>query len=61
MGPREAARAVSMIKPEIVIPMHYNTFPPIAQDPEVFAGLVKKEQPDGVDVRIFEPGEHLTV
>ena len=29
MGPEDAAYAVSLIKPKIVVPIHYNTFPPI--------------------------------
>ena len=37
MGPADALRAVKMIKPGLTIPMHYNTFPPIAQDPAAFA------------------------
>ena len=36
MDPKEAAIAASWINPEFVIPMHYNSFPSIAQDPEKF-------------------------
>jgi len=36
MGPEDAARAVDMIGPRVVIPIHYNTFDLIAQDPEAF-------------------------
>lgn len=36
MGPVDAARAVEMIEPRVVIPIHYNTWPVIAQDPEAF-------------------------
>ncbi len=36
MGPDDAARAVEMIEPKVVIPIHYNTWPLIAQDPEEF-------------------------
>ena len=38
--PEDAARAVSFIKPKTVIPVHYNTWPLIAQDPEEFRRLV---------------------
>jgi L-ascorbate metabolism protein UlaG (beta-lactamase superfamily) len=53
MGPGDAARAVEMIGPKTVIPMHYNTFDIIAQDPMAFAGLVGKT----AAVVILEPGE----
>jgi L-ascorbate metabolism protein UlaG (beta-lactamase superfamily) len=36
MGPDDAARAVAFIEPEVVVPIHYNTWPLIAQDPEDF-------------------------
>jgi L-ascorbate metabolism protein UlaG (beta-lactamase superfamily) len=36
MGPEDAALAVDMIQPRVVIPIHYNTFDMIAQDPEAF-------------------------
>jgi L-ascorbate metabolism protein UlaG (beta-lactamase superfamily) len=40
MGPEDAARAVEMIRPEVVIPIHYDTFDMIEQDPEAFRGRV---------------------
>ncbi|SOC03244.1 L-ascorbate metabolism protein UlaG (beta-lactamase superfamily) [Ureibacillus xyleni] len=51
MGPEDAAYAVSLLKPKIVVPIHYNTFPIIKQDPTVFAQLVEKS-----DVQILEAG-----
>lgn len=53
MGPKEAAKAVELLKPKYVIPMHYNTWPPIAQDPEKFKKLVG----DKAEVIILKPGE----
>ena len=53
MGPDDAVRAVEMIKPGVVIPMHYNTWPPIAQDPEAFKKAVGKR----ARVEILAPGE----
>jgi len=41
MGPREAAIATSWIRPHLVIPMHYNTWPQIRQDPALFRDLVE--------------------
>ena len=52
MGPEDAARAVEMIQPDVVIPMHYNTFPVIEQNPEGFRTLVG----DTAQVEILEPG-----
>ena len=52
MGPEDAARAVEMIQPRIVIPMHYNTWELIAQDPEEFARLVG----DRARVEVVKPG-----
>lgn len=54
MGPDDAAYAVSLLKPKIVVPIHYNTFPPIAQDPNDFANLV-----EGADVQILSSGEFV--
>jgi L-ascorbate metabolism protein UlaG (beta-lactamase superfamily) len=54
MGPEDAAYAVKLINPKVVVPIHYNTFPPIKQDPEKFKELVK-----GAEVNILEPGETI--
>ncbi len=56
MGPKEAALAVELIEPEVVIPMHYGTFPPIEVDPEEFVKEVEKRDVD-VEVVVLEPGE----
>ncbi len=53
MGPVDAARAVEFIEPGVVIPIHYNTFDLIAQDPEVFRGLVGLK----AAVEILKPGD----
>lgn len=45
MGPDDALEAVKLIQPNIVIPMHYNTWPLIAQNPEEFKQSVEKETP----------------
>jgi L-ascorbate metabolism protein UlaG (beta-lactamase superfamily) len=41
MDPSEAAVATDWINPKVVIPMHYNSFPSIAQNPHEFKDLVK--------------------
>jgi L-ascorbate metabolism protein UlaG (beta-lactamase superfamily) len=56
MGPEDAVRAVEMIEPKVVIPMHYNTWPPIAQDPKAFAAAVKKAMGSRSRVEILAPG-----
>jgi L-ascorbate metabolism protein UlaG (beta-lactamase superfamily) len=52
MGPEDAVRAVEFIKPKVVIPIHYNTWPPIAQDPEAFKAAVG----DLAQVEVVPPG-----
>ena len=41
MDIREAAIAAEWINPKYVIPMHYNSFPSIAQNPDEFEKMVK--------------------
>jgi L-ascorbate metabolism protein UlaG (beta-lactamase superfamily) len=52
MGPHDAARAVGFVRPRVVIPVHYDTWPAIAQDPEEFRNLVG----DAAEVVILSPG-----
>ncbi len=56
MGPADAARAAEFVGAKTVIPCHYNTFPPIRQDPEQFKALVAKRAPQSTVV-ILAPGE----
>ena len=56
LDPRSAALFTKLIKPKVVIPMHYNTFPLIKQDPEVFRKYVKEYVPE-VEVVVLKPGE----
>ncbi|MCQ1531376.1 metal-dependent hydrolase [Lutispora saccharofermentans] len=57
MGPEDALEAVKMIKPKYVIPMHYNTFPAISQNPEAFKKAVEDET--GVKAMVLKPGESM--
>ena len=43
MGPDEAFASLSYLKPKVVIPVHYNTWPPIAQDMHAWAERVNRE------------------
>ena len=56
MGPEDAATAVEFIEPEVVIPVHYNTWPLIEQDPERFRALVGER----AHVRVMSPGDRYT-
>lgn len=40
MGPEDALKAVKFVTPKKVAPSHYNTWPPIAQDPKTWASAV---------------------
>lgn len=52
MGPDDAAYAAELLKAKTVVPIHYNTFPPIKQDPEKFKKMVK-----GSEVKVLAAGE----
>ena len=53
MGPEDAATAVGFIEPEVVIPVHYDTWPLIEQDPEHFRALVGER----AHVQVMAPGD----
>jgi L-ascorbate metabolism protein UlaG (beta-lactamase superfamily) len=57
MGPVDALQAVKWVKPKMVVPCHYNTWPPIVQDGDAFAANVEAE----TDAKAFalKPGESL--
>jgi L-ascorbate metabolism protein UlaG (beta-lactamase superfamily) len=59
MGPEDALEAVHLIKPNLVIPMHYNTWPLIEQDPREFKQAVEAQTP--ARVIILAPGESYEV
>lgn len=56
MGPKEAARAAASVKAKKVVPIHYNTFPVIEQDPQLFLELL----PTGVG-QVMKPGATVTL
>jgi L-ascorbate metabolism protein UlaG (beta-lactamase superfamily) len=57
MGPDDALEAVRLLKPRTVVPMHYNTFPVIAQDAHAWAKRVEAETESRCVV--LEPGQSL--
>jgi L-ascorbate metabolism protein UlaG (beta-lactamase superfamily) len=59
MGPDDALRAVKLIQPKRVVPIHYNTFDVIKQDPSAWAARVEKETP--AKVTVMKPGDTIEV
>ncbi|KUK46504.1 MAG: hypothetical protein XD73_0609 [Anaerolinea thermophila] len=59
MGPADALRAVEFLRPRIAIPMHYNTFSLIQQDPQAWKRSV--ETVTDTRVVILKPGENYSV
>jgi L-ascorbate metabolism protein UlaG (beta-lactamase superfamily) len=54
MGIDDAVKAVEFLRPKVVVPIHFNTFPLIAAGPDEFAKKVK-----GTRVVILKPGDTL--
>lgn len=59
MGPQDALRAVKFIQPRHVVPVHYNTWELISQDPNSWASRVKSST--GAQVHVLKPGESFTL
>ena len=59
MGPDDALRAVKLIEPAQVVPIHYDTFDLIKQDPRAWAARVKAET--SAEPVVLKPGETLTL
>jgi L-ascorbate metabolism protein UlaG (beta-lactamase superfamily) len=56
MDELQATKAVELLKPKAVIPMHYDTFPVISADTNKFTQLVSEKSPE-VKVEVLKPGE----
>jgi L-ascorbate metabolism protein UlaG (beta-lactamase superfamily) len=54
MGPEDAALAAEFLQAKQVVPIHFNTFPPIKQDPQNFISLLKEQ-----NGRVLQPGEEI--
>jgi L-ascorbate metabolism protein UlaG (beta-lactamase superfamily) len=59
MGPDDALKAVKLINPQHVIPIHYDTFDLIRQDAEGWAKRVATQT--GAQVHVLKPGETFTL
>ena len=51
--------AAAFVKAKHVVPMHYNTFPVIRQDPVNFANILREVA--AIDCTIMAPGDELTL
>ncbi|HLP25429.1 MAG TPA: MBL fold metallo-hydrolase, partial [Acidobacteriota bacterium] len=56
MGPDDALLALDYLRPRLTVPMHYNTWPKIAQDGDAFAQRAARANHR---VRALKPGEQL--
>jgi L-ascorbate metabolism protein UlaG (beta-lactamase superfamily) len=59
MGPDDALRAVKMLEPKVVIPIHFNTFPLLEQDENAWAERVRKETK--TKPVVLKPGESYSL
>ncbi len=57
MGPDDALRAVKMVKPKMVVPTHYDTWPPVEQNAAAWAERVEAET--DAKVYVLSPGDSL--
>ena len=59
MGPEDALRAVKMLQPKNVIPIHFNTWDLIAQDGQAWAEKVEEQFKS--KVHVLKPGDSFTL
>lgn len=57
MGPEDALQAAEWFGAKLVIPVHYDTFPPIRQDSEAF---VQQLADKGMNGLVMKPGDTIT-
>ncbi len=58
MGIDDAVKAAQLVKPKLVVPMHYNTFPVIEQNSEEFRDKVEAI---GIKCKIMQVNEIITL
>jgi L-ascorbate metabolism protein UlaG (beta-lactamase superfamily) len=59
MGPDDALRALKLLQPRRVIPIHFDTWGLIAQDADAWAERVRNETP--AEPIVLKPGESFTL
>lgn len=55
MGPKDAALAARYLAPEIILPLHFGTFPQLTGTPQELAALVD----NNIKVVLWAPGEAI--
>ena len=58
MGPADALKAAKALHAKTVVPMHFDTFPVIRQNPHDFAAMCAKE---GINVKVLPIGGSLEI
>lgn len=59
MGPKDAVKAVELLRPKAVIPVHYNTFPPIALSEATIDHFRNQVLELGVTPHVLTPGAEM--
>ena len=59
MGPDDSVTAIDLLKPKVVLPSHYNTWPPIEQDANGWADSVRSRSK--ATPVVLAPGESYSV
>ncbi|NDC62798.1 MAG: metal-dependent hydrolase [Planctomycetia bacterium] len=59
MGPDDAIEAVRLLRPKVVLPSHYGTWPPIEQDAQAWARRIHDAKL--ADARVIAPGDSVTI
>jgi L-ascorbate metabolism protein UlaG (beta-lactamase superfamily) len=59
MGPEDSLEAIKLINPTRVVPNHYNTWPPIQQDAEAWAKMVREQT--SAEPLVLEPGGTISL
>jgi L-ascorbate metabolism protein UlaG (beta-lactamase superfamily) len=57
MGPDDALKAIKLLQPKQVVPIHYDTFDIIRQDPHAFAERARNET--SASIVVMKPGDTL--
>jgi L-ascorbate metabolism protein UlaG (beta-lactamase superfamily) len=59
MGPDDSIRAIKLIEPKKVMPIHYDTWPLIAQDAQTWAAKVRAETK--AEPIVLQPGQEISL
>lgn len=59
MGPEDAVRAVKLLRPRVIVPMHYDTWDPIKQNTDAFRQAVESQSSS--KCQVMAPGETVEI